>query len=374
MSVSTLTRVMALVTSAVTAAHPIAARADQNDPPAMLANEATTRVDIVLVGRARAEGSLAARIQSWFGETARLSIAAEAELVAERVLGPLPARHICVWLTLRSAQEARLYFAVGGETRAATRYLVRDVPLEHGFDEIGSERVAQVVHSSVTALIEGSIAVAERVEIERALAPAEHPPAPAAAVPMRRRADTTSRRPALSPVLGAFYRGAFSGEEGFAHGPGVVLGASLEFHELATGLVARGYWTLPRMERFDEIALTFESLGALLGARGVWRVSRRFAVDVELGAGLTWVSYDPKLAAPTGPVPRGSGAHTRQYYFVGFGIGPVLGPLRSGARVGLDYYPARTRYELASASGAPSRPVADSSRLQPTVSIEVLFD
>jgi hypothetical protein len=374
MSVSTITRVMALVTSAVTAAHPLAARADQNDPSGTGANEAATRVDIVLVGRARAEGSLAARIQSWFGQTARLSIAAEAKLVAERVLGPLPARHICVWLTLRSSQEARIYFAVGGETRAGTRYLVRDVPLEDGFDEIGSERVAQVVHSSVTALIEGSIAVAERVEIERALAPAAPPLAPAPTVPARPRTDAASRTSAVSPLLGAFYRGAFSGEEGFAHGPGVVLGASLEFHELATGLVARGYWALPRAERFDEVVLTFESLGALLGARGVWRVNRRFAVDVEVGAGLTWVSYDPKLAAPTGPVPRGSGDHVRQYYFVGFGIGPVLGPRRTGARLGLDYYPARTRYELAGASGAPSRRVAESSRLQPTASIELLFD
>ena len=126
-------------------------------------------VDVALVGGASSQGSLAVRIRSWFGTETRLSIETERTLSAERVLAPLAAGHVAVWVTLRSPNEARLYFAAPSERGSVPRYLVRDVPLEWGLDEVGSERVAQVVHSSVSALFEGAIEGTARPALERTL-------------------------------------------------------------------------------------------------------------------------------------------------------------------------------------------------------------
>ncbi|HEX6764237.1 MAG TPA: hypothetical protein VF103_02140 [Polyangiaceae bacterium] len=371
-----ITRVIALVTSALCVA-PVAAAQPSASDDAVQGVPASMPVDVVLVGRAGTEGALAERIRSWFGTTATLSITREEKLVAERVLGPLPTRRIAVWVTERTPGEARLYFAVTGETEGATRYLIRDVPLTQGFDEVGSERVAQVVHSSVTALVEGSVEVAERPEIERELAaPAEpakpslarpHPPVYVAPPPPRNRPERASPGPSFSPLAGAFYRGAFAGDEGFAHGPGVALGATFGFGRFGVGAVARGQYVFPHSESFEDLDIMLSGFAARLGARGVWR-SGLVELDLELGGGLSWVRYDPE-ETPSGPLPAARDVDQRFSWFLGVGASRRIGLVRAGARLELDAYPVRAHYELGS-----GKEIGSASRFQPALALEMMFD
>ena len=369
------TRVIALVTSSLCLA-PIARAEPAPAGGAERGVRAAMPVDVVLVGRAGTEGALGERIRSWFGSGATLSITSEHELVAERVLGPLPARRIAVWVTERTPGEARLYFAVTGETQGATRYLVRDVPLTQGFDEVGSERVAQVVHSSVTALVEGSVEVAERPEIERELAAPLEPAKPSLArphepvfvdAPPPKKPKSSSLRPSFSPLAGAFYRGAFSGDEGFAHGPGVALGATLGFGRFGAGAVARGQYVFPHSERFEDLDITLSGFAARLGARCAW-IEGLVHFDLELGGGLSWVRYDPE-ETPSGPLPAARDVDERGFWFFGFGVSRRMGPVRAGARFELDIYPVRAHYDLGS-----GEEIGSASRLQPALALEFVFE
>jgi hypothetical protein len=377
-----ITRVMALVTTMASMLCSGAANAEPSSSPVAESGSGagpemqSLPVDVVLVGRAGTEGSLAERIRSWFPPGAPLSVKTEPELVAEHVLGRLPTRRIAVWVTLKKPAEARLYFAVTGETEEATRYLLRDVPLNDGFDEVGSERVAQVVHSSVTALIEGSVEVAERPEIERELLappaeselakPAPAPPPQERAVPPKKRTESSS--PSFAPLAGVSYRGAYAGDEGFAHGPGAALGATLRFAPFGAGLVARGAYVFPHTERFEDLDITIGGWSARFAARGEWLPSKSFALDLELGAGMYWARYDPE---PTlaGPTPAERGVDPRFFEVVSAGLRGVVGPLWVGGRVELEVYPVQSQYELESA-----QKIGSNARFQPGLVFEVVFD
>jgi hypothetical protein len=379
-----LTRVMALVTSTAC----LVLTAGVSAEPLKTGSRASTDlkatpVDVVLVGRAGTEGSLAERIRSWFGAGAVLSITNEPKLVAERVLGPMPTRRVAVWVTERAAGEARLYFAVTGETEGAMRYLIRDVPLNQGFDEIGSERVAQVVHSSVTALTEGSIEVAERPEIERLLAAPVEPykaslarPGKPVYVPVRPPRKKPSEPepeppgPSFAPLAGLFYRGAFSGDEGFAHGPGLALGATLRFGEFGVGAVTRGEYVLPHSERFNELDMSLRGVMGRLGVRGEWIASEVLHHDLELGGGVVWMRYDPEPSTtPSGPLPFARDIDQRFFWFASFGLSRRLGAIRIGGRLELELYPVRSYYQLDSGDE-----IGSAAQFQPSLALEIVFD
>jgi hypothetical protein len=365
---------MALVTACL--ALPALAAEPKNEANAASGAVASVRVDIVLVGRAGAEGALGERIESWFSPSATLSITKEQKLFAERVLGPLPTRRVVVWVTERTPREARVYFAVTGDTQEATRYLVRDVPLEAGFDEIGGERVAQVVHSSVTALIEGSVEVAERPEIARVLAAPTEPAKPSLAraakpiyVPVSppQKTEPPSPEPDFSPLAGAFYRGAYAGDEGFAHGPGMSLGATFDFGEYGLGAVARGQYFVPHTERLDDLDMRLSGFAARLGARGAF-FARPLVLDLELGGGISWVRYDP-LETASGPIPGARDVDPRFFAFASLGPTHDFGSLRLGARVELEMYSGRAVYKLDT-----GEEIGESARFQPGLVIEIVFD
>jgi hypothetical protein len=379
-----ITRVMALVTSTACLVLTAGVSAEPSNARAQPSTDArATPVDVVLVGRAGTEGSLAERIRSWFGTGAALSITNEKKLVAERVLGALPTRRIAVWVTERTAGEARLYFAVTGETEGATRYLIRDVPLTQGFDEIGSERVAQVVHSSVTALIEGSIEVAERPEIERLLAAPAPPYKPSLArprkpiyVPVRppRKKppppEPERPGPSFAPLAGAFYRGALTGDEGFAHGPGLALGATLRYGEFGVGAVTRGEYVLPHSERFEELDMTLWGVMGRVGARGEWIATPAMHYDVELGGGLVWMRYDPEApTTPSGPLPFARDIDQRFFGFASFGVSRRIDAIRLGGRLEFELYPIRSYYDLDS-----GEEIGSAAQFQPSLALEIVFD
>jgi hypothetical protein len=125
-------------------------------------------------------------------------------------------RHVRVFVKLER-DRARLYFRGPG----GARFLLRRLALPNGLDEMGSELVAQVLESSVLALLQSSAG------LSRAQASAElarEAAAPPASTPPNPSRPPAAARP-LRFELGARYGAGWSGAElGLAHGPGVEIG------------------------------------------------------------------------------------------------------------------------------------------------------
>src|SRR3954453_23771525 len=125
-------------------------------------------VHVVLVGDAALDPVLGQRIASWFDPGAfRVELELAPRLDAQRILAPAPLYGAEVWVTVRP-QGARIYFVRGAKERRTVAYLVRDMQLERGLDEMGAERVGEAIHFSVLALLEGH-ASSEREEVIHAL-------------------------------------------------------------------------------------------------------------------------------------------------------------------------------------------------------------
>ena len=155
------------------------------------------QVHIALVGKVVGEPALPERFTSWFDAALyQVSVLEHPTLETELVLSPPPDGAVYVWVTLRRDDEARLYFATA-MVDAAPAYSVRDVKLESGLDEVGAERLAQIVHLSAVALFEGR-GEHERSQVARILD--EEPVAPAAPVVAPAPASQPSP-PAVSPPV-----------------------------------------------------------------------------------------------------------------------------------------------------------------------------
>jgi hypothetical protein len=170
------------------------------------------------------------------------------------------------------------------------------------------------------------------------------------------------------PLAGAFYRGAYAGDEGFAHGPGLALGATLGFGGFGLGTVARGQYVVPRTERFEqELDIRLSGFAARLGVRGAW-FARPLVLDAELGGGFSWVRYDPEQTA-AGPVPAASDVDPRIFGLASIGMSGELGPVRLGGRLELEMYLVRSYYHLES-----DQEIGSAARFQPALVLEIVFD
>jgi hypothetical protein len=126
---------------------------------------------------------------------------------------------VLVFLKLER-ERARLYFRGPG----GTRFLLRRLELSRGLDELGSELIAQVVESSVLALLHSSAGLSRdqaSAELAREETSAKGPtPTPRPSAPPRPR----QAAPALRLGAGARYAASWGGAElGLAHGPGLEL-------------------------------------------------------------------------------------------------------------------------------------------------------
>lgn len=330
------------------------------------------QVEIVLVGAGADDLVLGARVQSWFGSAAVVSVSRQDSLVIDNVLTPRSDRHALAWVTLRARAMARIYFAFPGERGAPPRYLYRDVPIEHGFDELGSERVAQVVHSSVSAIVEGQ-GGASRVEIERELV-ADAPKTRPAAPEERQAIPAVAVSGPLSPSLVAevTYRFTSAGGEGLAHGPGLALGAMTTTSGYRLGAVVRGEYVVPRSSTFDGVTLRWSGAVLRLAARADLPLGPSARFGLEVGPGLAWVLYDPSASNAVSPAPHAGGSDVRPFGFVGIGVSRGLAHLRVGLRAELDLYASRSHYDLDTDAGA--RELVGAAVAQPSLLLEIAPD
>jgi hypothetical protein len=346
----------------------LAAGTDAPPPPAATAR--TVRVE--LVAEAALDPVFPRRIASWFDPGAfRVEVRAVPRLDAERVLSPEPDAGAVVWVTLKAAQGARLYFVRGTKERDAPSYLVRDIRLERGLDEIGAERVAEAIHFSVLALIEGSLS-SDRADVVHALesdAPTPLPPTrEGQALALDRPRSGIGQRPSRATVgVGLGYAVAYRGDEGFGHGPR----ASVRFPSAASFAAGASVRSALRATRALG-PVDLELYGATFALGFAWTMANWPAASIELmsGPAVEWVHYTP-VASSDASIGVGS-AESEVRPAWDFSLRATFeSPIRWALLAECPVALTRTRYDV-STSGAPltiGRPWA----LSPSLGLELRF-
>ncbi|MES1183065.1 MAG: hypothetical protein ABUL60_04570 [Myxococcales bacterium] len=286
-------------------------------------------VRVLLVAELGQEPTLSARIASWF-EPSRFEVSVRAveRLEPARILAPVGAGNLEVWVAPRTGLGVRIYFATSGGAGRGPTFLVRDLPLPQGLDEMGAERLAEVLHLSAVALLEGR-AQSERRDVEQGLREQSSPTsAPsAAAEPIPTAASKPSiRAPVLAPPRGVVapavqprsrpmgrvrpivgYAASARGDEGVAHGPRIggylAFGPTLAFHALAQ-------LALPRSREYGAVTVRFDGFELALAPVLRRPFTTALLAEAWLGPMLDVVRFQPRSDSPTA-APGASGVDVR---------------------------------------------------------------
>ena len=341
-------------------------------------------VQIALVGKLAEQPALAERFSSWFDAAEyRVSVREQPTLDTEQVLSPPPDGAVYVWVTLRGEREARLYFATASPDRSPL-YSLREVTLDSGLDELGAERLSQIVHLSALALFEGQgeherAQVARMLDEEPAAHPAVTPPPPAPPPPAP---PPPAPPPPLAPpplpdapaddasplALGVGYAVSPRSDEGIWHGPAAR--AAFRFGSGAVlELEMQGF--LPHEEDIETVRLRFWGVGLGVGAGWGTRWGSGWGASAALGPRVELVSYEPHQSL-TGELML---AHGETELRPEVGVTGRLGV--SGSLVGAGlflraaYALSRTHYDVKTSTS--ERELAAPSRFLPTVGLELIF-
>jgi hypothetical protein len=380
-------------------------------------NSERASVSVRLVGEVAQARALEQRIASWF-EPGQF----EVEVQTPRYLDPrkvlLPARGVEVWVTLRDPHRARLYFATLDPQTHKVRYLLRDLALEGGLDEVGAETLAQAVHLSTVALLEGQDAT-PRDQVEAAL---ESEPARASNATSDSRgspptnpetsSDATSSRagpsssngaasvtngtstvaaaptPSRTPIsaeprereprgtsaaahgsyrwVGALGYGVASrGAEGLAHGPTARVGT---VRSQGWGGALRLQLALPRRREWQALSVELWNVSAAVTLTFRAQVGSDVLAELFTGPALELVRFEPQSAAAVDVVPARAATELRPELVLGLRIG-FAGSLRLLLVPELQVALHQARYEVR--RGSVSEVVADAPRLVPAFGLEV---
>jgi hypothetical protein len=215
-------RVPRLVLGAALALGPLSARADPTQTETSL--QGSDDATVVFVGDNAGRNELAAVLVELLQRNGvRVRLLSEPRFEPASLLsGGEGDRTVRVFIELRDPHMARLYFR-GPEAR---RFLLRELEMRDGLDEFGRELIAQVVESSVTALLHSSAGLS-RDQVRAALVEQNQLPAPDSIprdeAPHAQRASEDVAR--FTGWLGLKYAGQWSGSDlGGVHGPGGEIG------------------------------------------------------------------------------------------------------------------------------------------------------
>ncbi len=336
---------------------------------------APQRVEVVLVGVAERDPALFERIRTLFSAATQVLRRKETGVVSSSVLRPERSDTLYIWIRSSSNSLARVYLAAREETEDSARYLYRDVTLESGLDEVGSESLAQVAHSAAEALWSREQEVS-KVEVVRALAKesdaappvsaAEAPPVSEPA-PIERESSPDRKRASVPSDsvhvgLGASFGTHNGGDEGWLSEPGVfVIGVYRAF-----SLRAGANYLMPA--EFDLLPARVRLSGGSAELRAGWLplAGRRARFRLEAGVGAWAGQWTAMIVAEEPKAHANSASFLRGY---GLAAGAFEWSLGSGwvaARAELRTRFKKTDYEIGGAAIT-----ASSSFLNPGAALEL---
>ena len=259
------------------------------------------------------------------------------EVLAHRAVDPRVVAR--VWLDLSDPHRAYLYVV-----NASERFIVRQVPLQSGYDEIARESLAHILESVVDALLSGADIGVSRELAERQLA--ERLPSVRAPLPPPR----TSRLPLSAAV---YYRaGTWSGDDA-VHQPGLALGLSFPPARRLRGTVwLWASYVAPLTWQGARAGAAFTGASVRLTAGLEAKVHPRVTLRAVAGPGLDALEVQSR---------PGPGIHAVRPFWT---LAPMLtvvgmvdvrlgGPLSLVAGIGIEADLAGTHYDILLADGTP---------------------
>jgi hypothetical protein len=338
---------------------------------ARVADDRSARVQVTLVRSAAQTPEFSELVEEWLTANGVSHVIREASSVAlddikqARGSGP-PVR---IWVVVPSREMLQIYLAAPDERR----YLVRNVPLPNGFDELGRERAAQVVLSSALAFMERR-AASSLDDVERALQATRTPPGePALAAPptpdraVRRRPQ--SRPMAFAYGLGAFYGLSYPTE--LVHGPGGLLFAQGSEPPWSVRVLLRAQYHWQRTIETERIRVSERGAALSLGGALLRELGPAWQLYVEFGAGADRVLTTPEALPGSGVEPRGSGRHLRPFVTGMLGALWHTEHLELDLLVGCSAYTLTTRY-VVNEEGDSTRELTR-ARFQPGLLMDVIW-
>ncbi len=270
-----------------------AAQTLEPSAPRSSTSAAASAVEVVLVGGADSR-PLAQLVQATLArQGVSLHLSEIAELREADLLDPPSGNggpSTRVWIELVDPELARLYFA---EIRLG-RYLMRDVPLRSGLDELGRERIAQVIETSTQALLRGETAMS-REQFENSLQTLETPSGTEPAGDREPPPDGSPRRYLTEPTLGVSYQSYWSGSElGLMHGPGLRVGLVRTLERgsfLGTAVVAPSF---PQVHQEGGVEVRVQSIALRLLLGGAWPIGRGWSWSTSGGGGVSLSHISPR--------------------------------------------------------------------------------
>lgn len=239
---------------------------------------------------------------------------------------------------------ARVWIEIGPDGHARTtitdqraqRFLVREASLPSWPDELARETIAQVVESSVAALLENQRLGMSRAQIKPVLAARDRP-------------VTKPRR--LQQGLGAFYEGqAFAPQISAGHGPGLRWELTSPAGDL--GLAARAQYVVPQTWADTNVGVRLQTVALRVGLGWRHAVHERVQLSAWLGGGVDAIHVQPQQGSWRAATLTGARwtevavvrAELRATLVVCKGWGVSLTP-------SLEWDPRRRAYEVAGLDG-----------------------
>jgi hypothetical protein len=183
-----------------------------------------------------------------------------------------------VWIEVAPTGQARITIA----DERAQRFLVREAALPTWPDEVARETVAQMVESSVTALLENQRLGMSRAEADSALAAR----------------DQSTPKPTYTEhrqSIGVFYQAQlFSPKIALAQGPGLRWSLARPTRAGDVGLGVSGQYILPQDEVRADVGATLQTVALRLGAGLRERLGSLAYLAAWLGGGVDAVHVKPR--------------------------------------------------------------------------------
>lgn len=352
-------------------------------PPAAAATAADgvrlPHVEVAVVGNFVNGETVSARVASWFtGQGVPTQTRLAPALSAVTVFAPTEALGVRLWILLSTPTTARLFFAVQEGPELPPRFLVQDVELRSGLDELGLERLAQVAYFSATAAWDGS-AASSRQDVEQGLRPNAAPE-----VAQARAAGKPQPKPSAPPLLAPpkpywHYVGGFSyetklhGDEGTFIGTGTHggIGRRSGQNDLSARLVFEvGF--VPHRIRKSGVTLKPNIIdwGLMLGAKHT--LAGGFSFGVELGASLALISHRLPFNNQWRDLPRDSLKFTPKLK-AGLGCGWEWGSVKLGLFATAEVPLVDDDYVVQSNQTGEHRTLLSPWPIQPGFSLRTLF-